>query len=206
MKHLAALLVLALAGCTSCAEKLVPAGLPGVPLELDPTLAISSANGNGGHACPVNGYVITAAHVVWDEERKTYVRVAWSDGAGSEGLGEVAAIHPALDLVVLQTEGGAIKFLPAGQIAVGERVYWFEYDFRTRKNALRARRRFATVLRVVAQHYILDDMPIAGASGSCLLNEQGQVVGLVVAGFDTDDKLGVGAAVKLPEELKASHE
>ena len=182
-------------------SKEVGKSLPNVPIEIDPTLAIQAANGSGGHACPVNGYVLTASHVLWDGNLRTYVPASWSFGNKSEGSAQVVGGYSHLDLLFLDIYGGEIDFLPAGRAKTGDKVYWFEYDFRTSRNALRARRRFANVLRTVAGHYIFDGMPVGGASGTCLLNSQGEVVGIVVAGWFTDDKLGVGSAVKLPEEL-----
>ena len=174
-----------------------------IPLDKDPSISLQAPNGNAGHACPVNGYVLTASHVLWDRDLKTYVPTAWSDGYGNEGSAVVSGGFTFLDLVSLTTYGGQVHFLPAGRAEVGDRVYWYEYDLRTRHNALRARRRFANILRIVAGHYILDDMPIDGASGTCLLNDKGEAVGDVNAGWDTDDKLGVGVAVKWPEEILA---
>lgn len=196
--------LLALSGCSACVTKVTDLSLPGIPAELDPSIALQGPNGSGGHACPVNGYVITAAHVTYDPHLKGHVNMAWSDGNGGEGFAQPAGNHPALDIVMLVMVGSPVRFLPAGKAQVGDTVYWYEYDFRTRKNALRARRRFASVLRVVAGHYILDGMPVGGASGTCLINNAGEAVGIVVAGWETQDGEGVGSAAKLPEELYAA--
>ena len=189
------------AGCSKPSPQ-APEGLPGIPLEIDPTLAIQGANGQGGHACPVNDYVITADHVLWDKERRTYTQATYSDGYGANGVAMVIGGYGAVDLVILEILGDDVIYLPSGVGRINEKVYWFEYDFRSQKNALRARRRFAHILREVAGHYILDEMPVGGSSGSCLLNSEGQVIGMIVAGWETDDGLGVGSAIKLPEGLK----
>lgn len=207
MRYLAALLLLALVGCSGCAQRdfPFPAGLPGIPLDLDPSIALATVEG-GGHACAVGGHVLTARHVMQDRQTRQYVAAAWSDGRGSEGFASVVVGHAALDIALLDlmvTRGDGVVFLSRGEAKVGDRVYWFEYDFRTRPNAMRARRRVAKVLRIVAQHYILDDVPVGGASGSCLINEQGQAVGIVVAGYETtQDGLGVGIVARLPEDLE----
>jgi hypothetical protein len=196
--------VLALFGF-SCSSKVVKdpgEALGSISLDKDPSIALQAPNGAAGHACPVNGYVLTANHVLWDEHYKIHVPAAWSDGYGHEGSAYVNGGFTFLDLITLDVQPpGKLDFLPPGQAMVGDRIYWYEYDLRTRQNALRARRRFANVLRIVAGHYILDDMPVEGASGSCLLNRHGEVVGIINAGWDTDDGLGVGVAVKLPVEI-----
>jgi len=204
MRFLLASTVL-LNACSACATK-QPAELPGIPLEVDPSWAIQTPEGGGGHACPVNGMVLTATHVMTSEDGSRFVGVAWSDGFGGEGFARVLRSHNNLDITELEIVGIAgdgVHYLPSGSAKAGEKVFWFEYDFRTRANALRAHRRFAKILRIVAQHYVLDEMPVGGASGTCLINERGEVVGLVVAAWPTDDKLGVGSAVKLPVELTA---
>lgn len=197
---------IALFGGCSCSERITRdpgEALGNLPLDKDPSIALQASTGAAGHACPVNGYVLTASHVLWDADLKIYVPTAWSDGYGNEGSAYVSGGYNFLDLISLTMcpDSKQLDFQPPGKAGVGSRVYWYEYDLRTRENALRARRRFADVLRVVAGHYILDEMPVEGASGSCLLNKEGEVVGIVNAGWDTDDGLGVGVAVKLPEEI-----
>jgi len=198
--RLAVVALLALLTACSSRPPTLPVELPGIPLDVDPTLAISTADGGIAHACAVDGFIITARHVVVDEAAKRYVRdLAWSDGFGHDGFASVVAVSPAIDLAILIVVGEQQpKYLPSGVAKSGDEVFWFEFDFRTRANALRARRRPATVLRVVAQQIILDDVPVGGASGTCLLNARGEVAGIVTAGWDTDDELGAGSAVKLP--------
>jgi len=43
------------------------------------------------------------------------------------------------------------------------------------------------LIRIVAGHLMLDDQVPAGASGSCLLNTRGEVVGIVTWGQKTED-------------------
>ena len=189
---------------SACGGKYIPPALGPITLDVDPSIAIQAPNGNAGHACAVfNDYgefFLTASHVVWNEETQSYMPVVWSDGFGQEGYFETDGPFSAVDVALLNPVGEKRPFaLPQGPAGKpGDTVYWFEYDFRTRKNALRARRRFAKILRVVAQHYILDDLAEGGSSGTCLLDAQGEVIGIVVSGWDTADNLGVTAAVKLP--------
>lgn len=194
MKRLAALLLLGLAGCSACTNKVLPAGLPGIPLEIDPSIAIFTPDGSGGHACPVEGGVVTARHVMWDEFNRRFLGASWSY-QGQRGAAFVVGESQFQDVVVIELSGGTVTYLKMGAPPkAGDRVYWFEYDFRTKKNAYRARRRFGSVLRLVGGHIIIDAEPTVGASGTCLINEKGEAVGIVIAGMETDDGGVVGIA------------
>ncbi len=192
----AAMLALAV-GCSAKA----PVRIPGIPFEVDPSLQISTPNGGGGHACPVNvngtNRIITASHVFWDTEVK-----AWTNGTytykDQEGFVRPSEYSMFKDISFLEISG-EVEYLPSAKPQVGEQVFWFEYDFRTQENALRARRRTASVLRIVAGMIVMDGVPVSGASGGCLLNANGEVVGIVAAAFDTDDLKGAGIAVTLDE-------
>jgi hypothetical protein len=143
--------------------------------------------------------VFTARHVMWNAQASRFEGASWSS-RDQEGGAVVNGVSPISDIVALYLEGGTVTYLPRGEARTGDRVFWFEYDFRTHSNALRARRRFANVLRVVARQYVLDDIPVGGASGSCLINERGEVVGIVTGGWKLDDGSAVGVAPKLPTE------
>lgn len=196
MRLAAVFLALLLPGCVG---SVVPLDLPGIPATVDPTLALSTPDGGVGHGCTVNGYAITARHVMLDENTGMFQEAAYSQG-GVTGIASINGYWSHLDLVSLALNNGG-KDLTKGSVKVGDMVFWFEYDFRTRKNLLRARRRFASVLRIVAHQIVLDSVPVAGASGSCLLNKNGEVVGIVNASWATDDQLNGGNAVLLPELL-----
>jgi hypothetical protein len=197
MRTLLALLFLLLV--VSCSQKKV--SLPGPYTLIDPSLAIMTRDGNAGHACPVHGHIYSARHVFWNREENKYIGATWSS-RGYDGSTLVSGFSEEKDLVELWlNDTSNVVFLPRGAaVRAGEKVYWFEYDFRTKKNALRSRRRFANVLRIVAQQYILDGTPVAGASGSCLINENGEVVGIVTGGWQMFDKSVVGVASILPNE------
>lgn len=202
MRHLVVLFLLASA-CTRA-----PIQLPGIPLDLDPSLAVQARHGNAGHACPVEGGVYSARHVFLNVyggyEGATWSQIQERDGelVVLNGRLEVIGENAFFDMVALglkDVHERAITYLPKGTAQVGEDVFWFEYDLRTQKNALRSRRRVAKVLRVVAHHYILDAPPTSGSSGGCLINGKGEAVGLVVSRWDTLDKKSVGAAILFPE-------
>jgi len=179
--------------CSACAPR-GPAVLPGIPLEIDPSISIFTPDGGGGHACPVAGGVVTARHVMWDEFNKKFLGASWSY-QGQRGAAFVVGESQFQDVVVIELSGGEVHYLPMGALPeVGDPVYWFEYDFRTKKNAYRARRRTGSVLRLVGGHIIIDSEPVPGASGTCLINAKGEAVGIVVAAIEADDGGVVGIA------------
>jgi hypothetical protein len=185
-------------GCSSVNLTPVPLDLPGIPRDVDPSLALMTGNGQAGHGCPVDGAVYTARHVMWNRELGQFEGASWSS-RGEEGGAVVSGVSPISDIVELGLSPNTLVYLPRGSARVGERVYWFEYDFRTKANALRARRRFAVVLRIVARQYVLDEIPVGGASGSCLINERGEAIAIVTGGWELTDGKFVGVAPKLPE-------
>lgn len=197
-------IALLFAGCAGKAKPERPVGLPEIPLNKDLSIAVSTQDGGLAHACFVNGRMITAHHVVYDERTGQHVQLAWSDDFGNEGFAAIEGEYPALDLVTLQFTGQPAKSFPAGKVQRGDKVYWFEYDFRTRANALRARLRTAKVLRIVAHQIVLDNPPVAGGSGSCLFSYRKEVVGIITFSVDTGDKLGAGGVVKLPVDFYES--
>lgn len=196
MRLIVVALSLASAACSACSGRTIPVELPGIPFSIDPSLALSTASG-AGHACPVNGEVITAAHVLWDETTRKYLGATYTFGT-SEGYAIADAFFPYKDLARLQISG-QVRYLPSGNPQAGDEVFWFEYDFRTQENAFRAHRRMAIILRVVAGLVIFDQEPVSGASGTCLINARGQVVGIVSSAFETQDGKSAGAALTLPQ-------
>jgi len=179
--------------CSACATR-APASLPGIPFEIDPSISIFTPDGGGGHACPVAGGVVTARHVMWDEFNRKFLGASWSY-QGQRGTAFVIDESQFQDVVALDLNGGKVNYLPLGTLpAVGDPIYWFEYDFRTQTNAYRARRRVGNVLRLVGGHIIIDSEPVAGASGTCLINAKGEAVGIIVAAIGTEDGGAVGIA------------
>jgi hypothetical protein len=66
----------------------------------------------------------------------------------------------------------------------GDVVRWIEFDsYNESTDYFAPVERSATVVRVLAGHVIFDIEPESGASGSCLFNTAGEVVGLVMWGW-----------------------
>lgn len=193
--------LLSLTACSCSTKEYFPAvPLPGVPLGLDPSVQIITPDGGAGHGCPMNDILVTNAHVMKDDEGRP-IPVAAISHLGMQGVAALVSFSVAFDLALLEPSI-PLTYLPGGDIAApGDVVYWFEYDFRTVENTMRPRRRVARITRVVAGHYMLDSSPRSGASGTCLINNAGEAIGVVNAGFEADDGNFAGVAVIIPKDL-----
>ena len=145
--------------------------------------------GNGlGHACAVEGRVFTARHVVEDfQTGKTYTH------RSNYGKMRIVKIHRDRDLAEISLEQKPPSWPLAKSITPGEKVLWWEYNFNNRRDTGKVNMRDARVIRISADHIFFDRQPIPGASGTCLANEKGEVVGIVFRFFQT----GAGMAVSL---------
>ena len=142
------------------------------------------------HACPVlikgEGHVITAGHVAWHvvtnggELARIPKYYLIEDGVGNTGAAGAEAYNMYTDLAYLTTDLQITRWYSRGNLpAVGDEVTWVEYDFTKPDRAYRSRERSAKVLNVRLSHIMFDKVPASGASGTCLFNVEGEVVGIV---------------------------
>lgn len=156
-----------------------------------------------GHACPTETGIYTARHVI-------EVPVPFSPFRPDAGYRHVSLSSPygpttvvwhetVRDVATISVEWGPVpRYKVATSIEEGDKVHWYEFDFKSRKKYLQPRKRKARVVRDVAGYLIFDKEPSAGASGTCLLNEDDEVVGIVVWGLkvqDSDDRIGCAASI-----------
>lgn len=156
------------------------------------------------HACPIEPRVaLTNGHVVdmrpFDASVKPFP-YAWSDGTGASGFLVPMELENARDLARVQPlrEGDVFPHplrVAAQAPAAGDRVYLLGYDWRNRKSAMADDVIEARVTRVVALHVIFTPSGQPGSSGSCVVNEAGDVVAINAGGYETDAKEAAGLAV-----------
>jgi V8-like Glu-specific endopeptidase len=84
----------------------------------------------------------------------------------------------------------------------GTRVWLLGYRWNKAKDALADDRIEAHVTRVIANHLIFVPAGQPGSSGSCVLNDAGQVVGINEGGFSTDEHEEAGLAVGVWSSLR----
>jgi len=154
-----------------------------------------------GHACPCDGLILTAAHVAHPIYTKgpAYknepIEHAWSDSRGGWGFVSSRYLQLGRDLGFVHPRSGTPAYYTHAMLApqVGDTVYWSEYDFSCAEKILAPITREGAVVRLVAGHIVVDHMPVAGASGSCVFNESGEVVAIVAWGH----RLGVAIMVSV---------
>ncbi len=184
-------LVLILAALTlACAGKKVNIGQPPLPSNKPDVSAVMAVIGRFGmaHACPVDGQIVTAAHVVnpffgIPGMQKVFTNYSWSDGRGHSGFVRAKAVNNYRDLGLLKTTSGdSPDFYKTSDNdpKAGDKVYWVEYDLSKASVAYKMKTRQAKVLRVKAGHFVFDGEPVRGASGSCVFNKAGEVVGILI--------------------------
>ncbi len=162
-----------------------------------------SARWSSSHACAVDGVVITNAHVV-DRRLPTNMgdpivpaTFRYQQVDGPEGIGELFAIIGSADIALVNLDQYPTYFAPRATEAPaeGDEVSWYEYDLRKNEDAYKRRRRTTRVVTDFAGTLVLKDKATTGASGGCLFNEVGEVVGLMTFQIPTDDgKRGTGIA------------
>jgi hypothetical protein len=144
------------------------------------------------HACYVEGALLTNAHVV-DFRRSNEIGqkspaqtcVRYSTPDGTEGRACSYWVSQSDDLALLVDHGlrgpSAVRAERAPE--PGDDVWWVEYDFGRRDDAFKPRLRKSEVLRVVFGNLILKEEATSGASGGCVYDEKGAVVGLLSWGM-----------------------
>ena len=158
-----------------------------------------------GHACPTTEAIYTAHHII-DNKDKNHVPFSTPYGVATPVWADYTR-----DLAAVEIDGetprvAAIGEVPRYRVAATEptekeKVHWYEFNFHNRKDFLRQERREAKVLRTVAGHIVFDKGPTGGASGSCLLNEREEVVGIVIWSIPMRGKRGnVGVAASIVNE------
>lgn len=156
------------------------------------------------HACPYDDgrYALTAAHVV--DPRPFDMSVApyesrWSDGDGHSGVADPVVVFRSSDLAIIEREDHK-PFLRAYPLAkekplAGDRIFILAYDQETKPSALSPHLVEGKVIRVIADNLILDENSKPGSSGGCVLNERGEVVGIVAWGREMADGGVIGITV-----------
>ena len=190
------LLTLALiSGCSSRAPVLVAGGVR----PISPSLVMIGKNGLA-HACAVDGYILTAAHVAFARyptgavEAQGYV---YTQGPRKGTVyGYVEAISR--DLAVMVNDGGDEPvYRPRAAVgpSIGDEVSWVQYNLTD--NPLHQETARGKITEVGPGHFVFSPEPLPGASGGCLLDSSGNVLGVLIwtIGVDPANARGIGATI-----------
>lgn len=161
------------------------------------SVMILTRDGSMGHGCPIDDVIYTAYHLMKDDKA-----VTWSDNIGNGGTARVLAHDVARDLSVLTISSGRPGYLEfASSVTEDEEVSWYIYDFASRDKVFsRSIKEGKVVNASVAGYISFSGNLTSGASGGCLFNKQGEVVGIVVWGIGYRGKTYLNMAVSLVSE------
>ena len=165
------------------------------PVE-NPTVALFTPK-SYGHGCPVGGDIVTARHIVELVPGK-FLNAQWSNSEGLQGQAELREVSSFGDLAFLRPKGPKPKMLRKAKPIVGQPLTFWQYDYSTPGNVFREVRRVGVVVRLLGGYIVVDTPPKPGASGSCMVTTDGEVVGILVWGLITEDGQAVGVGVQLP--------
>jgi hypothetical protein len=157
---------------------------------------------SAGHACPISATeALTNKHIA--VRGYEWIKYQWSAGNAS-GVVKTVQVDDSRDLAKVEAIGQAFPgwYVIAKQSPkAGDRVVILGYSWRSKKSAMADDRIEAKVTRVVANHVVFHPSGLGGSSGSCVLNELGEVVAINEGSFPTEDRELAGLAVGVWGEL-----
>ncbi len=175
--RLAIILLALTTACTSCAKPQVAK----LPAQANwPTMTLIGRTGLA-HACPVGGFIVTAAHVmeganslgVKIEHRYIYQqasRIGWLKP-------NYTFQHRDLGFMLVDS-GDTPKFHNFAEAfpLKGDRIHWYEYDYTKGVQMVKKRGR---VVSTISGHLSFTPGPTSGASGGCIYNESEDVLAVI---------------------------
>ena len=145
---------------------------------------------NMAHACPIaSDLAVTCAHVVDRAPLDMSVPPfpMRYDTATEAGFADVLLVSNADDLAYLAIPNHPFYPIAPKAPAVGEMLFFLNYDYRKPETVLRPVIASGEVVNIVAGHIYVDTKVFPGASGGCLLNAKGEAVGIAALRFELDN-------------------
>lgn len=145
------------------------------------------------------GYLLTNAHVVGNA---SFVRIKLT--TGRELVGEVLRRDAARDIALIKTELGGFVPLPlrAEEVPIGEEVFALGSPLGETFNTSVTRGVLSGLREFEGQSFLQSDVAILpGNSGGPLLDSQGRVVGVTVAGLGAKGLAGMNFFIPIRDAL-----
>jgi V8-like Glu-specific endopeptidase len=155
-------------------------------------------------ACPIGpNRILTAAHVAdfrpFDSSVPLYP-YPYSNEAGDSGVMAPVGVKTIQDLSEYIPGEPLTHYYSVAEKgpAKGDTVYWQQYNFENKDRAFSRVTKKSEVLRLISGHLILREEIAHGASGGCVFNGSGEVVGIVSFGKELGSGKGeVGGVVSI---------
>lgn len=184
--------------------KLIPQGLIASatpPASANFIVALQDRDYNIGHGCPISDQIlITAAHMMErrdsSQQRIEYLHLTWGDLLGHRGFLDPIGGDRYQDVGMMRSQEKFPGFLVLAKTepVVGETIWLVGFDRDTVPMFLKTKVISAKVTGNRAFYLFYDNTLGPGTSGSCVLNAQGELVGINVAGRD-DPKIGAAVII-----------
>lgn len=188
--------------CGSCCLRTAQVSIPETLPDMSAVMAVTGRFG-WAEACPVGPTtVLTSAHVIdlrpFDND-VPLVPLRWEDQDGHAGMLKPAGVFAERDLAIMTPSEGQLQhwFIIAEHApSNGEPLWFVGWDYRKNKG-LSPRVWRANLLRIRAGTLVYSEPGEPGSSGSCILNAEGRVVGIVRgwASMHNDGRVGTGVAI-----------
>ncbi len=172
----------------------------GAAADPSPVVAISSRFG-WAQGCAIGpDLILTAAHVLDVEPKNPNVPAfpgRFESEDGTVGTLRPIAIDQASDIALARTSVPLKhhRTLAAEAPEIGAELHWVGFDWGKRSNAAKRKRFSGRLMRIVAGQLWFDEETPAGTSGSCVMTDDGAVVGIISAGLGTEDQREATIAV-----------
>lgn len=174
-----------------------------IPDTVKSVVSVFASTGMGsGFLVSADGYLMTNQHVVGESK---YVKVKWADGA--ETVGEVLRVDRARDVALIKTDpaGRRPLALRPNKVTLGEPVFAIgtpldaKFQGSVTKGIVSATRTYDGL------SYIQSDVVINnGNSGGPLIDGNGSVIGITVAGMEISGApVGINLFIPIDDALKA---
>ena len=157
---------------------------------------------SAAHGCPVAPWlVVSNAHVFDFVPTNTEFPLISYRAESPSWSGEVKGIWTswAADYALGAPSTDLPGFYPLAKEAPkpGERLWWIGYDWKNTRRAFERKVMSGEVVRDFAGSIVIDEKTFPGSSGSCVLNANGEAVGIIMGTMELDNSDVVTVAVGL---------